>query len=483
MGLVARIRQPQRTPALHTLRCIGESALLGHGIDDGAFCRQIYAADFAFNPADPHVARILVGQIDVILCRRVHAAACQYGKVDSPFLTRKGDVVAPHGSLMVCPHPPYAAARMNGGIHQGTCIDDLQSAALRSEVDCPIPRIQIKFRGVSCIGCALMQLDACSGNHIQVVRVDDAVLFEIAFNPAPIRVQIDSICAVRDVADGTVEDEIAVCMNVHFAARIPVHIAARHVHIVLVAAPGELHVDPIACGDPVGVARPLRRDLVPLMEVNAVLKGRPPVFSDHVWRAVTVIDTFPVFLLPFSIVLGDGRRIRESLGVGLIFVSVHAIVLAIHISRAEIDTVRQDVPLRRRRTDAHRAIFDIFLGEIGADNARCPMTVGKEALPVGVARLCLRAAPAARPVVGQIFFRIIVRIERFAAAPLRSLFEFTLIRLLCADGIGAVGTVAQILGCLARIPVIEGNPAAACTVRNRPQMKVTRQPGGGYVDV
>ena len=350
---------------------------------------------------------------------------------------------------------------MNGGIHQGTCIDDLQIAALRSEVDCPIPRIQIKFRGVRCIGCALMQLDACSGNHIQVVRVDDTVLFEIAFNPATIRVQIDSICAVREVADGTVEDEIAACMHVHFAARIPVHIAARHVHIVLVAASGELHVDPIACGDPVGVARPLRRDLVPLMEVNAVLKGRPPPFIDHVGRAVTVIDTFPVFLLPFSIVLGDGRRIRENLGVGLIFVSVHAIVLAIHISRAEIDTVRQDVPLRRRRTDTHRAIFNILLGDIGADIARCPMTVGKEALPVGVARLCLRAAPAARPVVGQIFFRIIVRIVRFAAAPLRSLFEFTLIRLLCADGVGAVGTVAQILGCLARIPVIEGNPAAA----------------------
>ena len=220
------------------------------------------------------------------------------------------------------------------------------------------------------------------------------------------------------------------------------------------------------------------------MEVNAVLKGRPPPFIDHVGRAVTVIDTFPVFLLPFSIVLGDGRRIRESLLAGLIiFVSVHAIVLAIHIFRAEIDTVRQDVPLRLRRTDTHRAIFDIFLGDIGADIARCPMTVGKEALPVGVARLCLRAAPAARPVVGQIFFRIIVRIERFAAAPLRSLFEFTLIRLLCADGVGAVGTVAQILGCLARIPVIEGNPAAARAVRNRPQMKVTRQPGGGYVDV
>ena len=484
IGLVARIRQPQRTPAFHTLRCVGEFALLGQGVDDSAFCRQRYAALFAFNPADPHVARILVGQINVILCRRVHAAACQYGKVDCPFLTRKGDVVAPHGSLMVCPHPPYAAARMNGGIHQGACLDDLQSAALRSEVDCPIPRIQIKFRGVRCIGCALMQLDACSGNHIQVVRVDDAVLFEIAFNPAPIRVQIDSICAVRDVADGTVEDEIAACMHVHFAARIPVHIAARHVHIVLVVAPGELHVDPIACGDPVGVARPLRRDLVPLMEVNAVLKGSPPPFVDHVWRAVTVIDTFPVFLLPFSIVLGDGRRIRENLlGLGLIFVSVHAIVLAIHISRAEIDTVRQDVPLRRRHTDTHRAIFNILLGDIGADIARCPMTVGKEALPVGVALLCLRAAPAARPVVGQIFFRIIVRIERFAAAPLRSLFECTLIRLLCADGVGAVGTVAQILGCLARIPVIEGNPAAARAVRNRPQMKVTRQPGGGYVDV
>ena len=84
-----------------------------------------------------------------------------------------------------------------------------------------------------------------------------------------------------------------------------------HAHVARSIAREEVYADLLVCCDMIGVARPLCRNFVPLMEVNAVLKAFPPPRVNHMRRSVIVVDAFPVFLLPLSIVFGYGRRVRE----------------------------------------------------------------------------------------------------------------------------------------------------------------------------
>ena len=291
------MRQPQFTPALHARLCVGESALLGHGIDDGAtLCRQIYVTVRALNPANLQItARLLLRQLDVPACRHVHAPRRHDGKVDCPRAFER-DVRALYGRIAARRRAHDAAACADADIRPGIALNKLHIAALRNEVDCPLLRIKCELRCGGCIGCALHERDAVCGACRQIVRVDDAVSAEIAFDPARIRFQIDGIGVVRDVADAAVEDEATVRMHAHVARSI-----ARE----------EVYADLLVCSDMIGVARPLCRNFVPLMEVNAVLKAFPPPRVNHMRRSVIVVDAFPVFLLPLSIVFGYGRRVRE----------------------------------------------------------------------------------------------------------------------------------------------------------------------------
>ena len=250
---IASMRQPELFPTLHAFICIGERSLLRHGVDDRALLRrEMYVAICTADLANSQIAiGLFLRQCDVAIRRHVNSALCPNGKIDCR-RARERDVRALHGRVgALC--RTNAAIGANAYIRKRRCaricLDDLYVAALCGKVDRACRCGKLHLRYCIRIRCALHEIHALCSTRCQVVRVGDAVVPTAALDPARIRFQIDSIVTIRQIADGTVQDEISLCM---------------HVHIALFVAREEVHTDRAVCRDVIGVVRIGRFSGVPL---------------------------------------------------------------------------------------------------------------------------------------------------------------------------------------------------------------------------